>query len=258
MTARKTPTVPAIERGVRILEMVSKSANGLTFSQIAQRMDFPKSSVHSILITFERLGYLQKLESSGRYVVGLNLARIGSAPSHGMTLRQKAGPVLCNLTQKTGLSSHLAILEGKDALLIGKVQPYGSSPVATWIGKRIDYYCTSLGKALIAWLPEEEIDQLVKERQMLRYNENTICTLARLKEDLARTRQLGYSLDDEEEEIGVRCVGAPVMSATGEVSAAVSVSGQVGDVRREDIARLGSVLQEAAVEIARLLTRVAV
>lgn len=253
MTARKTFTVPAIERGARILDTISKSVNGLTFSQIAQRMDFPKSSVHSIIITFERLGFLQKLESSRRYVVGLNLLRIGSAPSHGMALRQKAGPVLCALTQKTGLSSHLAILEGKDVLLIGKVQPYGSSPVATWIGKHIDYYCTSLGKALVAWLPDQEIDQLVKERPMLHHNENTICTLPQLKKDLARTRQLGYSLDDEEEEIGVRCVGAPVMTVPGGVLAAVSVSGQVAEVRREDIARLGAMVQEVAGEISRLL-----
>lgn len=258
MTALKTPVVPAIERGLRILEIISKSRNGLTFSQLARRLDFPKSSVHSILVTFERLGYLQKLESSGRYVAGLNLVRIGTAASQGMTLRQKAGPILCDLTQKTGLTAHLAILEGREALLVAKVQPFGTAPMATWIGKRIDYHCTSLGKALIAWLREEEVDQLVNQRKMLRHNENTISTLARLKEDLARTRTAGYSVDDEEEELGVRCVGAPVMAATGEVSAAVSVSGTIQEVRQEDIPRLGLLIQEAALEMSRRLNDVAI
>lgn len=253
MPAEKTPTVPALERGLTILELVAKSKNGFTFSQLASQLEFPKSSIHSILVTFERLGYLQKLDSSGRYVAGLNLVRIATVAAHGITLRQKAGPLLCELTQRTGLTAHIAILENNEALLVAKVEPSGSLPVATWIGKRIDYHCTSLGKALIAWRREEEIQRLVKERRMLRHNENTISTLARLKQELMRTRQAGYSIDDEEEEIGMRCIGAPVLGPSGEVEAAVSVSGTVQQIRTEDVARMGALVQEAAFEMSRRL-----
>jgi DNA-binding IclR family transcriptional regulator len=168
-------------------------------------------------------------------------------------LRQKAGPFLCELTQRTGLTAHMAILEHNEALLVAKVEPSGTLPVATWVGKRIDYHCTSLGKALIAWLGEEEIDRLVKERRMLRHNENTICTPARLKQELMRTRQAGYAVDDEEEEIGVRCVGAPVIGVSGDVEAAVSVSGSVAQIRLEDVTRLGTLVQEAAFDMSRRL-----
>lgn len=253
MQAKKTPTVPALERGLAILELVAKSRNGLTFSQVTRRVNFPKSSIHCLLVTFERLGYLQRLESSGRYVAGLNLVRIATLASHGITLRQKAGPLLSELAQRTGLTAHMAVLENNEALLIAKVAPSVTPPVATWVGKRIDYHCTSLGKALIAWISEDEIGRLVKERHMLRHNENTISTLARLKDDLMRTRRLGYSVDDEEEEIGIRCVGAPVLGASGKVEAAVSVSGTVEQIRSEDLPRTGALVQEAAFEMSRRL-----
>jgi len=253
LSNEKTPTVPALERGLAILELVSKSRNGLTFSQVSSRLDFPKSSIHCLLVTFERLGYLQRLEGSGRYVADLNLLRIASAASYGITLRQKASPVLAQLTQQTGLTAHLAVLENGEALLIAKVEPSATPPVATWIGKRIDYHCTSLGKALIAWLSDQEIARLTKERHMLRHNENTISTLARLKEDLMRIRRLGYSVDNEEEEIGVRCIGAPVLGATGRVEAAVSVSGTIDQILEDDISRVGGLVKAAAFEMSQRL-----
>ena len=253
LTALKTPTVPALERGLRILEIVAKSRNGQTFSQLARQLDYPKSSIHTLLVTFERLGYLQRLESSGRYVAGLNLVRIANAASQGINLRMRAGPVLCDLAQRTRLTTHMAILDRNEALLVAKVEPYGTAPVATWIGKRIDYHCTSLGKALIAWLSEDEINQIVKEHRMLRHNEHTIGTMARLKQELLQIRQIGYAVDDEEEEIGYRCVGAPVTGVSGAVEAAVSISGTVDQIPLGDIARLGSLVQEAAFEMSRRL-----
>ena len=253
LSAQKTPTVPALERGLAILELVARSRNGLTFSQVSRRLNFPKSSIHCMLVTFERLGYLQRIESSGRFVAGLNLIRIATVASHGITLRQKAGPLLSDLAQRTALTVHMAILENNEALLVAKVEPSGTPPVATWVGKRIDYHCTSLGKALIAWMADDEIQRLVKERHMLRHNENTICTLARLKENLMHTRSIGYSVDDEEEEIGIRCVGAPVLGVSGKVEAAVSISGTVDQIRPEDLGRMGALVQEAAFEMSRRL-----
>ena len=243
--------VPALERGLAVLELVAKSRNGLTFSQVSQYVNFPKSSIHCLLVTLERLGYLQRLESSGRFVAGVNLVRIATAASHAIVLRQKAGPLLTELAQRTGLTVHMAVLENNEALLIAKVEPSGTRPVATWVGKRIDYHCTSLGKALIAWMSDEEIRSLVRERHMLRHNENTICTLVRLRENLMATRSTGYAVDDEEEEIGIRCVGAPVLGVSGKVEAAVSVSGTVEQIRPDDIPRIGGLLQEAAFEMSR-------
>jgi hypothetical protein len=100
LSAQKTPTVPALERGLAVLELVAKSRNGLTFSQVSRHFDFPNSSIHCLMVTLERLGYLQRLESSGRFVAGLSLVRIATAATHGITLRQKAGPLLTDLAQR--------------------------------------------------------------------------------------------------------------------------------------------------------------
>ena len=148
--------MPALERGLAILELVARSRNGLT-SLRSRSVATSPSSIHCLLVTFERLGYLQRLESSGRFVAGLNLVRIATLASHGITLRQKAGPLLSELAQRVGLTVHMAVFESNEALLVAKVEPSGTPPVATWVGKRIDYHCTSLGKALIAWLSDDEI-----------------------------------------------------------------------------------------------------
>jgi DNA-binding IclR family transcriptional regulator len=182
-------------------------------------------------------------------VAGLNLARLAAAASHGVLLRQKAGPLLAELTQRTGLTAHMAILEENEAILIAKVEPTNTSPVATWVGKHIDCHCTSLGKALLAWRSEEQVAAVVRQRRMLRHNENTICTLARLKDELARTRRMGYALDDEEEEIGVRCIGAPVFGTSGDVEAAISISGSVEQISDVHLHRLASLVQEIASEM---------
>jgi DNA-binding IclR family transcriptional regulator len=248
MVSEKTPNVPALERGMEILELVAKSKNGFTFSQLTRQLSFPKSSIHCLLVTFERLGYLQRM-SSGRYVAGLNLAKMANAASHGILLRQKAAPLLADLTQRTGLTSHVAILEESEVVLVAKVEPSGTAPVATWVGKHIDCHCTSVGKSLLAWRAEDQVDAIVRQRRMLRHNENTICTVSRLKEELARIRQAGYALDDEEEEIGVRCVGAPVYGTSGEVEAAISISGSVEQISDSNLPRLASLVQEVAFEL---------
>jgi DNA-binding IclR family transcriptional regulator len=253
MPATKTPSVPALERGLAILELVAKSRSGLTFSQIARNVSFPKSSVHCLLLTFEREGYLRRTQSTGRYVYGPRLARLAHLALDGAGIREQAAPVLRNLTDRLGLTIHMAILEEDEAVLIAKVTPLGSQTVATWMGKRMDVHCTSLGKCLIAHLPDSEIQRLTDQRGLFRHNENTICSIARLKQELERTRREGYAIDDEEEEIGVRCIGVPLFDPNGAVIAALSVSGTIEQVSRENCAAIAGVLKAAAQDIATRL-----
>jgi DNA-binding IclR family transcriptional regulator len=230
VAADKTPSVPALERGLSVLELVAKSKNGLTFSQMARGLEFPASSIHCLLLTLQRQGYLYRSEITGRYMCGMKLVRIASAALDGITLRDKASPLLRELGKRTGLTVHMAIREGNEAMLIAKVSSVAGQHVATWIGKRIDVHCTSVGKCLIAYLPEREIDAVIREHGLLRYNENTIASAKKLKQDLERTRARGYAVDDQEEEIGMCCIGAPVFDAQGSVVAAVSVSGTISQI----------------------------
>lgn len=249
MPALKTPSVPALERGLAVLELVAKSRSGLTFSQLARSLDFPASSIHCLLLTLERHGYLHRSETTGRYLCGMKLVRIANVALSGITLRDKAAPLLSDLSRRTGLTAHLAIREGTDAMLIAKASSVGGQHVATWIGKRIDVHCTSMGKCLIAYLPESEIEDVTRQHGLLRHNENTISSVSRLKHELERVRVRGYAVDDQEEEIGMCCIGAPVF-VDGIVVAAVSVSGSTAEIDLEDCANIVRDVQMTASAIA--------
>jgi len=253
MTAAKTPSVPALERGLAILELVAHSKSGLTFSQIARHLEFPKSSIHCLLLTFEREGYLRRSETTGRYVCGSKLIRIANLAMDGIVLRERALPVLRELMESTDMTVHMAILERNEATLIAKLERGRVHRVATWIGKRIDVHCTSLGKCLIADLPDEELRRLIEERGLLRHNENTIASLHKLRQELAKTRSLGYAVDDEEEEIGIRCIGAPIAGPAGNVLAAISISGTTEQIQDSNSAALVNLVKQTAREISRQL-----
>jgi DNA-binding IclR family transcriptional regulator len=250
MPAVKTPSVPALDRGLTVLELIAKSKSGLTFSQLARSLDFPASSIHCLLLTFERRGYLYRSEATGRYMCGMKLVRIANTAMEGITLRETASPLLRDLCMRTGLTVHMAIRERNDVMLIAKVSSVGGQHVSTWIGKRIDVHCTSLGKCLIAYLPESEIDEIIREHGLLRHNENTISSAKRLKLDLEKARARGYAIDDQEEEIGMCCIGAPVFDANGDVIAAVSISGTTVQIDLENCKELVEAVQQTARAIA--------
>lgn len=255
MRASKTPSVPALVRGLAILDRIAKSRRGLTFAQLTRHFDFPKSSVHTLLLTFEREGYLQRDTGTGRYMISTKLVNIAIASMtiDGMVLRENAAPLLHALAAETAMTAHLAVLDRGDVALVAKVDRPGRDRVATWIGKRVDVHCTSLGKCLIAYLPEEDLDRLIAERGLLRHNENTIVSRLRLKEELARTRAAGYAMDDEEEEIGIRCIGAPIWNWDGHVVAAVSVTGSTSRINAETFGQIAGQVKQTALAISRQL-----
>jgi DNA-binding IclR family transcriptional regulator len=147
--------------------------------------------------------------------------------------------------QDTGLTVHLAVMEEGEVILIDRVEAPGAPHLATWIGKRMGLHCTALGKALIAELPASVLDELISKQGLIRYNENTIASRRALRLTCENVQQLGYAIDDEEEEIGVRCIGAPVRNSTGEVVAAISISGTKAEL--ENIpARAARVMDAAA------------
>ena len=253
MPAVKTPSVPALERGLAILELLANSRSGLTFSQITRHLDFPKSSIHCLLLTFEREGYLRRSEATGRYFCGSKLVRISNNAIQGVMLRERAAPVLRSLMDRTELTVHMAILEAGIATLISKVERVGVHKVATWVGKRIDIHCTSLGKCLVANMADADLEQIVQKHGLLRHNENTIVSLSRLKQELAKVRQQGWASDDEEEEIGSRCIGAPVLDRTGTPIAAISVSGTTEEIRNENCGAIVNEVTRAATELSQHL-----
>jgi DNA-binding IclR family transcriptional regulator len=252
MFAERTQSVPALERGLAILEHLTKCRYGLTLSQLTRHLALPKSSVHCLLLTFERRGYLYRDEPSGRYRLGLRVCDLANTALEGIQLREQAGPFLSRLRTTTGLTGHMAILEGGEVVLIEKLEAPGFR-VNSWIGKRMDLHCTALGKSLLAYLPDEQVEALVRSRGMLRHNDNTIGSIRKLKQELERVRKQGYSVDDEEEEINVRCIGAPILNTRNEAIAAISIAGTTAEIDAETRDGLIAKVKDAAAAIASQL-----
>jgi DNA-binding IclR family transcriptional regulator len=230
LSAPKTQSVPTLAKALQIFEALAISKRGKTLSQLSRTLGLPKSSAHSILLTFEREGYLERDDLTGAFRVGSRLFKIANMALGGVSLREQASSHLRRLKDKTGLTVHMAIPENDEAVLIERIAPEGQLSISTWIGKRMGLHCTALGKALLANASDEDVTRLVRPR-MLRHNDNTISSVNRLCREIENVRKLGYSLDDEEEELGIRCLGAPVFDQAGEVVAAISVA---GDTRQID------------------------
>jgi DNA-binding IclR family transcriptional regulator len=243
------PLVPALERGLAILEVLGRSRAGLSLSQLTRHLSLPKSSVHCLLRTLQAAGYLYRDNSSGKYRISLRICELARQALNGMSLREQARPSLKALAEQTGLTVHMAVLEQGSCVLIEKVTPPGAVRTATWVGKQLGLHCTALGKALIAHLPETEVARLVTEHGLIRYNDNTIRSVNQLHRELALVRQRGYALDDEEEEIGVRCIGASVFNGTAEVVASLSLAGPTTQIDDEALRRLTGLVVGAAHQI---------
>ncbi len=249
MPAIKTRTVPSLDKALCILELLTQSRTGLTLPDLVIRSGLAKSSVHYLLVTLERRGYVHRNERAGRYLLGTKLFSLANSALKGLELRQKCASHLAMLRMRTGLTVHLGILEQTEVVLISKHDGQTGPKTATWLGKRMEIHCTGLGKALSAFLPETEINAIVQAHGLGRHNENTISSPKRFREELERVARMGYAIDDEEDELGMRCIGVPVFGSCGRPVAAVSVAGTTSDIVPENISHLVTELKRTAARI---------
>ena len=249
MPAIKTRTVPSLDKALCILELLTRSRAGLTLPDLVDRSGLAKSSVHYLLVTLERRGYVHRNERAGRYMLGAKLFSLANSALQGLELRQKCAPHLAALRMRTGLTVHLGILEQTEAVLISKHDGQSGPKTATWLGKRMEVHCTGLGKALVAFAPESEVDAIVQLHGLGRHNENTISSPKRFREELERVVRLGYAVDDEEDELGMRCIGVPIFGPGGRAVAAVSVAGTTSEIVAENISQLATDLKRTAARI---------
>jgi DNA-binding IclR family transcriptional regulator len=246
MGARKTYVVPSTMRAMSVLEFLARSKRGASISEISRNLALPKSSTYLVVKTLEQEGYLQRNVQSGRYYFGLRFVSLSRKVLEHLDLREVARPILTELMQQTGIIVHLAILEGNEAVLIDRVEASGSSAGADWVGRRLDVNCTGVGKALAAWLPDEQFGEVITAKRFARHNDNTIVTIGGLKRELAKVREQGYALDDEEDEIGVRCIGVPVFDGYKRPVAAVSLAGTTDQIPLYRVRTLALALKQTA------------
>lgn len=246
MTANHESPSVAVERALAMLEAVAHEPEGLSNAEISRKLQIPKSSASYILRTLETQGYLNRDPSSGKYRVGLKILSLSRGALSGIDVREVALPIMRHLVEKTNLTCHLAILDGSDAVYIEKVEPTGFLRVDTWVGRRMRVHTTSVGKALAAYIPQERLEKIIADSGMEKRTPKTITTLPRLLKELEKVRAQGYAVDDEENNLGARCLGAPVFNQQGAIEASVGLSGTTMQVNAQTMPRIVEALKDAA------------
>lgn len=221
----RTPVPPPPSSALDILEAPAQRRDGFTNSEISRKLGIPKSSASYILRTLGRRGYLRRETETGRYRLGLQIVSLGGDAQAHLDIADLALPFLRALVEKIDMTAHLAVLDQGEAVHIEKVEAPGFFKVNTWVGRRMFLHSTSVGKCLLAWLPQHEVEALVKRQGLKKRTPKTITTMSRLLAELERTKSEGYAVDDEESSLGARCVGAPVFDVAGNVVAAPGASG---------------------------------
>jgi len=250
--ASDSPSV-AVERALAMLEAVAQHSEGLSNAEISRKLQIPKSSASYILRTLERQAYLNRDRETGKYRVGLKILSLSRGALSGIDVREVALPIMRHLSEKTGLTCHLAILDGPDAVYIEKVEPPGFLRVDTWVGRRMRVHATSVGKALAAHIPEERLQKILSDRGMEKRTPKTITTVPRLLKELEKVRTQGFAVDDEENNLGARCVGAPVFNQQGAIEASLGLSGTTNQVNAHTMPRIVEALKDAARHISMQL-----
>ena len=242
-------SVPSVTRAMKVLELLAQSQSGLTLSDISRKLAVAKSSAHVLVRTLESLGYLKRSKTNAKFYFGLRMVGLSNMALENLDLREQAKPFLQKLMLRTGLTVHLAILEGAEAVIVDKVEAPGMLRLATWVGKRLDANSSGVGKALLAFASEENFEQNLSRRSLARYNKNTITSPEKLKRELKKVRTLGFAFENEEGEIGFRCIGVPLFDATDCAVAAISVAGTTAQIAEENVNKLASMVKQTAAQI---------
>ncbi len=248
----KSYSVPAVERSLDLIEAMAGNFHELTITEANRKFKIPKSSVYAILQTLKARGYVEQ-DRADRYFLTLKLFSLGSALVDSLDLRREVYPLLKELTEKARVTGHVAVRDGGHAVYIEKAEVLGAIRLTTRVGKRMPLHSTSIGKALIAHLPEDELDRLIREHGLPRFTHRTITGTQELKKALAHVRTVGYAVSNEENEDGVRAVAAPIFGHDGQVAAAVNLGGSTLQIKPEDFPSLGKMVRATALRMSRVL-----
>ena len=245
----------SLQRAFEILERLSDHSDGLSLAELTPLVGLSKSTVHRFLSSLRDIGYVAQDVNTGKYRLTMRMFEIGSRTVRALNILDISRPYLTQLLEKTGNTVHLVTVEHDEVLYIYKNNLSSGIPlnIGSLIGNCAPMYCTGVGKAILAFLSESEVERVWRNTEIVRYTPNTITDLRVLREELAQTRLRGYALDNEEHEPGVSCVAMPIFDSFGCPRYAVSITAATVQFTEERRAAPIELLRHTATEISRLL-----
>ncbi|WP_127588597.1 IclR family transcriptional regulator [Paenibacillus koleovorans] len=245
-------SVPALEKAIVIIESLSQSKHPLGITDLYALCGLPKSSIFMILNTLEDLQYVAKLEGD-KYSLTLKVYNLGMAVLSKLNVRELARPYMEALAEELRFTVHLAKLEHDKAMYIEKVSGPGFVQFSTVVGQSWPLYISAGGKVLAAYMSEEQLSAVLESCTFESFTPNTITSEEAFRELLQSVREQQYAFEDEEGELGIRCVAAPVFDDTGKAVAALSVTALRNELPIHKVLDVSAALRRKALLISQQL-----
>lgn len=243
---KRSQVINSVARALDILDCLATHRGEVGVTEISHELRIHKSTASRMLTTMESRGYVSRNETTGKYCLGMRLVELARHRLEQIDFRNQARPFLEELVRITGETAHLGVFDQGKVVYLDKVDTPQILMMRSKIGRRVFAHCTALGKAILAALPDEVVEQVIKEKGLPRFTPNTIIDPLTLKEHLSRVRVQGYALDDEEYEEGIRCAAAAVIDHIGRVVGAISVSGPTFRISRQRMETIGNLVKDIA------------
>jgi IclR family transcriptional regulator, KDG regulon repressor len=250
--AQKASGVRVLHKTLNILETIKESASGLKLAELARAVDLPKATVYRILTTLEGRGYLDRRED-GSYRLARKLFDLQRSVPMEQILSKAAQPVMEQLADFCKETVNLGVLDAGEVVVLNTVESPQAVRMSSKIGRRRHVHTTALGKALLAGMSDKELLRVIRLKRLPRLTPHTLANQTALLANLREVSKLGYALDNQENEIDGRCVGAPILGPEGRVVAAMSISAPVFRMSVGQAKSLVPKLKEASVAISEAI-----
>lgn len=216
--------IQSLDRGLQILFILAESkSKGVT--ELAEDLRVNKSTIFRLLETMEARGLVQQDERTAKYRLGIGLLQLSNGLIKNLDIMSASRPIMNQLMNTTKESVHLCTFSSDKVYVVDQVMSDYPMKVSATIGQDEPVYCSSVGKCILAYLPEERQNKIIGELEFYPYTEKTITSREELIKELEKIRELGYAVDDEELSEGVRCLAAPIYNHRGEVKHSIGISG---------------------------------
>ena len=251
MTENKYYTIASLEKGIKILELLVQHGE-LSVSETAKLMDTNRAGSHRFISTLKDLGYVEKNENN-KYQPTLKIMKLATKVANRFEIRRIAKPYMHRLSMKYKETINLGFFKNNEIIHLDKIDSLEVLRMDSALGDKAPAYCTALGKAILAFLPDHELAYYLESVEFKRLNSNTITDKKEFLAELSKVRQNGYAIDDEEMCIGLRCIGAPIFDHNSYPAYALSVSGPSTRQTHRVLEKMKTDILQAASELSDVM-----
>lgn len=239
-------TVQSVDKAICLLNEMAEARRPLSLGELALRCDYPKSTVHGLVSSLRKGGLVHQSDQDGKYSLGLRLFELGNLVRESWNILDQVRPYMQNIAIQTGESVDLAILDGREVLIIGHEDANNNLRVVTTVGARLPLFCTALGKALLAGLPDTEARRMIQGQTLVSYTPHTTTKASRLIAEIASIRDGGDSIENGEYRIGLRAVASLIHTPEGTPHYALGVTGMFYGIETEAFQKASLLVRRTA------------